>query len=263
MRIRNIIRESLMLPFKELKLFIIVFLLAFSYEVITDSFYHINIGDLSIVKIIINMLIILIIMGIMMHITHLAVYDKKVEIRLFDSFMEGVREYVITMYYLVLTLVCSSFFIFPTGVYSKIYNLINYIKVNNADATFITIQEISHELPIDIMMGLQRSIEINLIITIVILIVFSSFGFIGKSILFRTDNLLYALDLRVILKVIKNIGYKRYVKFLIAIGIILIIVINIIIVLGQIFGDFIISALLETFLLFFATNAFYLIYEGK
>lgn len=118
-------------------------------------------------------------------------------------------------------------------------------------------------MPIDIMMGLQRSIEINLIITIVILIVFSSFGFIGKSILFRTDNLLYALDLRVILKVIKNIGYKRYVKFLIAIGIILIIVINIIIVLGQIFGDFIISALLETFLLFFATNAFYLIYEGK
>lgn len=263
MRIRHIIIESLKLPVKRYDLFILVFIIALICRTISNQIYTLNIGQFSIITMITDSIISLILLGMMMNITYHAIFDNRIRLNLKETFMEGLKEYIITLYYIIMTFLFTSLFIIPTGVYSRLMHIHEYIIRLDINTTFLTIHELSHQLPVNLQLNLQHSLQLNLLIAIIIFIIFSSFGFIGKILLKKTGKIRYALNIRVILMIIRNIGIYRYIKFLICIGIITILLFNSTILLGCILQDYIISAFLESFILFFATNAFYLFYMEK
>ena len=115
-------------------------------------------------------------------------------------------------------------------------------------------------MPVDLTIDLQHSLQLNFIIAVFIFILFSSFSFIGKVLYFKSDDLKTAFNLKKILDVVKDIGYRRYSRFLFAIFVVVLIVFNIVVGLEFMFNDSIVSGIIEAFVLFFSTNAFYLIY---
>lgn len=260
MRIREIILDSIYLPFKKYKLFLLTIVLLFFCEVISDEMYSINIGKWTPLMMLGNTVISMIIIGLIMNITYRAVFEEEIGLNPKDYLLEGIKEYLVTIYYLLLTFITSSLFIIPTGVYARLTHINEYISKMDINTTFMTFHELSHQLPVDLQINLLHSIQLNVLISIFLLIFFTSMGFIGKLLLYNTGKISYALDLRKIFIVIRNIGVIRYMKFILCIGIVTILVVNSTFLLGFFFRDNIISAIIEAFTLIFTTNAFYLIY---
>lgn len=262
MRIRHIVKESFLLPFKEYKHFILVFLLALLCEVITEVFNKVHIGQWTILVFVINSIVTLIIFGLMISLTNSVVDNSSVDYYDFlENFIEGLREYIITLYYMFLTALLSSFFIVPTGVYSNLLHIHEYIIRMDIDTTIFTLRELSAELPVSLQIDLTHSIQLNALISIIIFVFFLSFSFIGKINLNMSGNLFKSLDFRVINWYIYRIGYKRYLKFVGVMSLILVLSFNLVWLLEFLIRDVLISAFLEAFLLFFATNAFYIIMQ--
>jgi len=260
MRIRNIILDSVYLPFKKYKLFIMIIILSIFCEFISDTLYSINLGNWTPLMMISDTVITMIILGLMMNITYRAVFEEEIEIDPKKYLLEGIQEYLVTIYYLLLTFVTSSLFIIPTGVYARLTHINEYISKMDINATFMTLHELANQIPFDLRINLFHSIQLNVLIAIFLFIFFTSMGFIGKLLLYHTGKISYALDFRKIFTVIKNIGVKRFFKFILCIAIVTIIVVNTVLLLGYIFRDNVLSAIIEAFTLIFSTNAFYKIY---
>lgn len=260
MRIRYIMKESLLKVFIEYKVFILVFLLGVLCEIISGEFYSLNIGEWSLAFMIIASVMTLIILGVMISLTNSIIYKNNVEyFNFIENFLEGLKEYIINMYYMILTFIFSSLFIIPTRVYSNLLHIHEFILTNDINTTFLTIHELSEELPINLQLNLASSIQFNLIISMFIFVILTSFGFIGKYIITNSGTIKEALNIKVIFGIIKEIGFERYAKFLLITSLLVIILFNIIWSLEYYVYDVFISAFLEAFFLFFATNAFYLI----
>lgn len=260
MRIRQIIYESTVLPLKKYKQFLLVIILAVSCELISEGFYDLPAGQWKIITIVLNSVITLIILGVMMNITYNVIFDEKIEVNIKDNLIEGIKEYLITMYYLLITFILSSLLIIPTGVYRRIYHIHEYLLNNDINTAFMTIHELSHQLPVSMQINLQHSIQLNLLLAIVIFIICSSFSFIGRIILIKTNDMKKAFNPKITLKIIENIGKLRYIKFLVCVAIIMIVMFNTNVLLEVFFKDNLISAIIEAYILFFTTNAFYQIY---
>lgn len=263
MRIKEIILESLKLPFKRRKSFLLVFSLGILCEIITHYFYSLKLGNWSVLAIILNSFITVLILGLMINITEHAVFEERIKLNFFEHLVDGLKDYIITAYYMILTFILSSFFIIPTGAYSKLTQLDQYILSNNINVALITVGELSHQLPVSLKLDLQHVLQLNLLISIIIFITLISFGFIGKILLIKSGNLLNALDLRVIFKIIRNIGIIRYLKFLSIILVIVVLLFNVLVLLEEYLSDIFISALLEASILFILTNSFYHFVEVK
>lgn len=263
MRIREIIHESFKLPVQEYKAFLTVIFLAIIGEIKTSLFYSIRIKELSLVILIINSLITIIILGLMISITNNAVNKK--EVNYFDfieNLNEGIKEYILTLYYLFLSVIFSSVFIVPTGVYSHLLHIHEYMLKLDINTTLMTLHDVSHEIPYLLKIDLTNSLQLNLIINMFICVIFISFSFIGKIILTKTGDLSKSVNPKIIYKIIRNIGFKRYSKFVIITGITLIMLVNVLIQLEYLFSEVLFSALLEALILFFATKSFHEIIEN-
>jgi len=263
MRIKKIILESLILPFKRRKSFLVVIVLAMLCEIITHYFYSLKLGNWSILLMIFNSVITILILGLMINITDHAVFEEKIKLNFLEHLVQGLKDYIITAYYMFLTFIISSFLIIPTGAYSQLTKLHQYILTNNLNVAIITVSELSHQLPVSLKLDLAHFLQLNLLLSIIIFITLISFAFIGKILLIKTDNMLYAFDIRVIFKIIKNIGIIRYLKFLFIILLIVVILFNVLILLEDYASGIFISALMEASILFILTNAFYQFIENK
>ena len=260
MRIREIILDSICLPFKKYKLFLFIILQSFICEVISELMYSIELGKWTPLVMLTNAMITMIILGFMLNLTYRVVFNEEIELNPKEHFLEGVKEYIVTEYYILLTFITSSIFVVPTGVYARLMHINEYISRMDINTTFMTLHELSHQLPVNLQIDLQHSLQLNVLIAANLFILFSSMGFIGKTLLYNTGKISYALDFRKIFVVIKNIGIKKYLKFIIGIAIVIIIVTNSVLLLGYFFRDNAISAIIEAFTLIFSTNAFYSIY---
>lgn len=262
--VKNIIKESFLKPFREYKTFIFVIFLAHLCKIISHEFYSIHIGRWSLPLMVVTSLVVLMIVGIMLSHVNRAVYKKEVEyFNVKDNIMEGLKEYIINLYYMVLSLLLSLIFTIPTGVYTKIIHIQDYVLSNDINTTFLTLYELSEIIPINLQLDLAHSLQINFIFGMLIVIILVSFGFIGKIILIKTGSLKDALNLRNIYNIIREIGYIRYIQFIFATGVIIIVMFNLLISLKFFLRDIFISAIFEAFLLIFATNGFYLIVSKR
>lgn len=257
MRIKHIIIESLKLPLKRKKSFFSVFVLGLICEIITNHMYNLNLGYWTLITMILNSIITIMFLGVMINITEHAVFEEIIRLNFMNHLIEGIKDYFITFYYMIISFIVTSFFIVPTGAYSRLMHIHEYVIHNDINATFLTLNELSHQLPVSLVLDMQHILQLNLLIGIIIFITFTSFGFIGKILLIKSDNLSYALDLRVIFRIIRNIGIKRYLKFLLCIIIITVLLFNTLVRLEPFISGIFISALLEAIVLFFLTNAFY------
>ena len=260
MRIREIIYESLKLPFMEYKSFILVFILTLSCEIISKLIYHFHRGSFYLFLIILRSIITLILLGISLNIVEHCIFNNSLHLDIKQHLLGGIKEYFITLYYLIIPTLISVFFIIPTGLYAKLIHIHEYILKMDIDTTTLTLNEISKQLPHTVHMGLQHSLQLNILIAIILFVLFTSFSFISKILLIKYDNVKISLDIRIILKIIHNIGLKRFMKFFILITLLIIVIVRVLVLLEIFFSDVLLSAFFEAFLLFFATNAFYKIY---
>lgn len=262
--VRNIIKESILKPFREYKTFIFIIALVSICDIISHEFYSIHIGRWSLPLMVATSLVVLMIVGIMLSHVNRAVYKKEIEyFNVKDNVLEGLKEYIINLYYMVLSLLLSLIFTIPTGVYTKIIHIHDYVLSNDINTTFLTLHELSEIIPINLKLDLAHSLQINLIFGMLIVIILVSFGFIGKIILIKTDSLKEALNLRNVYKIIKEIGYIKYIQFILASAAIIIVMFNVLISLKFFLSDVLISAIFESFILIFATNGFYLIISKR
>lgn len=260
MRIRNIILDSFFLPAKKIKQFLLITLLAFFCELISAKVYSTPLGQLSVPIMIFNAAVTIVLLGVMMNITYQAVCEEDIGLNPKEHLIEGIKEYIVTFFYLMLSFIVGSLFSIPTGVYRKLMHLNEYIAKMDFNTTFMTLHELSHQFPVDLHLNLQHSIQLNVIISILIFILFMSIGFIGKILLLKTGRLISAFDFHKIGIVINNIGVKRFLKFILCMGVVFIVVFNVIMLLEYLYVEVIFSAILEAFTLVFSTNAFYLLY---
>ena len=260
MRIRQIIYESVSIQFKNVKAFVLVFLLTLTCEVISTLFHKIPVNHIYPLLMIFRIIITIILIGISLNIVEHCIFQHNIHLHFMQHFMEGIKEYTITMYYLVIPTILSIFFMLPTGLYTKILHITEYIQRLDIDATALTIEQIAHQLPHTIHISLQHSIQLNMLIAIFLFVLFTSFSFISKILLLKYDNMKIAMDFRNITKIVHNIGYARFMKFIVIFTVILIFLVNILISLEIYLSDVVLSALFESFLLFFGTNAFYELY---
>ena len=260
MRVRDIIIESFKIPFEDYKSFIRVFLMMFSCEFISELSRMVKMGDYYIFIIIIRSIITLILIGISMNVIQTVIFDKSLHLNFKEHLFEGIKEYVLTLYYLLIPAILSLFFIKPTGLYSNIIAVENYIVQMDIDKASLSVMELSHQLPHSMNFSFTHSLQMQVLITMFLFVLFTSFSYIARILLFKYDDIKMAIDLRNILKVVNNIGYLHFMKFVFLFTLILVFVVNFLVNLKSIFTDLCLSTLFDVFLLFFATNAFYKLY---
>ncbi|AWX33429.1 hypothetical protein AW729_10135 [Methanosphaera sp. BMS] len=260
MRVRQIIIESLKLPLTDYKSFLTVFLLLFLCEVISQVSYSFKIGEYYLLFVFIRSIVSLILIGLSMNIVNHVVFNKSIHLHFKQHFKEGLNEYVLTLFYLLIPLILSLFFIYITGLYSIVVDIREYILQMDIDSAALTVEELSHVLPESMTIDFLHTFQLHSLFTLFLYVLFTSFSFIGRILMFKYGNLKMALDLRNIFIVVRNIGCLRFMKFVLIFTIILIFVVNLLVILGAVFDDVLLSTFFEVFLLFFATNAFYKLY---
>ena len=258
MRVHEIIVESLKLPIKRYKLFFAVFFLFMIFEESNNIFLSVNLGYLSWIVIIIGFFVDLIIFGIILSLANAAVEEERPELNFKQNFFEAIHEYLISMYYILISFFLSSLLSIRLGFFSKLYEIQYYISKLDINHSIITLHELVHQLPVSMQINLNHSIQLNMLLSILFLIVFSSFGFMGRVVSIKSNNFADAFDLRIIFSIIRQIGIFRYLKFLFSIVVVSVLICNLSIFLDA-FGDFLFSAFLESVTLFVIVNSFYLI----
>lgn len=262
MRIREIIIESLKLPVKKYKLYLAVFFLFIVLESVNDVLYSYNLGDLYLLFILISFFTILIIFGIILSLTNAAVLEENPEFNFKEHLIEAIKEYLVTMYYILLSFLLSSLFSIRLGFFSIIFKIQYYVSKLDINNSILGLNELLHQLPISMQASLYHSIQLNMLVGIFILIIFSSWGFIGKIVSIKSDNFRDAFDLRIVFSIIRQIGFFRYLKFILSIVIVSVFLCNLSVYM-DLFGDVVFSAFLESVTLFVIINAFYLIIEDS
>lgn len=260
MRIRQIIIESLKLPFSDYKSFLKVLMLVLSCAIISQVSHSFKIGNYYVLFVILRSIITIILIGISMNIVNNVVFDRSIHWHFKKHFMEGLKEYVLTLYYLLIPSVISLIFIHFTGLYSTILHIKDYILQMDIDAASLTVMELSHQLPHSMNIAFLQSLQVHTLVTLFLFVLFTSFSFISRILMLKYDSIRIAIDIRNVLTVVGNIGWMRFMKFVLIFTIVLIFIVNILVFMRYIFEDVFISALFEVFLLFFATNAFYRLY---
>ena len=241
----------------------VVYLLLLVCELITTIFYSIRIGYLTPTVIITNSIITIILFGVAISLTNAAVFEHTIHYSVIEYMMEGIKEYVLSFYYIVLSLISISIFALPVGLINHLNLIRRYLAQMNINETLFTIHELLVQMPVSMRIDISHNLQISVLMAILIFVFFLSCSFIGKIVLVKTDNLLSAFDLRIIFRIIKNIGIMRYLRFFILMTIILVVLFNVIVLLDYYFYDFVFSALFESLLLFFSTKAFCLITMNK
>lgn len=262
MRISRIVVESFKLPLRRRKLFILSFLLAVIFEYVTHFVYNLSLGDWTLMIALIYTLFSLIIFGVILSLSNVAILGEKFQFDFKEHIMESIKEYFITMYYLFISFFISGFFVIHFNFYDDFLKIKYFILNGDYGEAIFSVNEMVHQLPLSMQIDLQHQIQLNVGIVLIVLIFISSLGFIGKIVSLKSDDFLKAFDLRVIFSIVKDIGYFRYFRFLFIIALIAVIVVNLFVYLEKVFIAIFVSAFLEVFVLFVLINAFYLMIDS-
>ncbi|SDA48048.1 hypothetical protein [Methanobrevibacter millerae] len=262
MKIIQIIAESFKLPFKRRKLFLLAFVLALVLEMVTHYIYKLPLGDWTLMIAVIYTIFSLIIFGVILSLSNVAILGEKFHFDFKEHLIESIREYFITMYYLLISFFISGFFVIHFNFYSDFLRIQYFILHRDYGNAILSVHQLVHQLPLSMQIDLHQKIQLNVLIVLLILIFISSLGFIGKVVSLKSDDFLKAFDLRVIFSIIKEIGILRYLEFLLIIAFIAVIVVNILVSLESSYIESFVSAFLEVFVLFIIINAFYRIIDS-
>jgi hypothetical protein len=257
MRIRQIIIESLKMPFTDFKAFLVVYLLMFSCEILSYILRLLPVDDYYLGWFILKTVVSLMMLGISMNIVQKVVFGKSLHFNIKHHLVEGFNEYVLTLYYILIPSLLSILLLGPTGLYFNVIHVYEYILDMDINVASSTVMELLHFLPESMNINLYHSIQLHLLITLFLFVLFTSFSYIGRILMFKFGSLKVACDLRIILRVVRKMGYGHFMKFVLIFTLIVVVVVNFLIYLDIFIDDVFISAFFEVFLLLFSSNSFY------
>ena len=265
MKNKEIIKESLLFPIKNYKYFIIVTILFLISEFTQEYFLHSKNSDITtnIIFIVACLIIPLIVLGISLQIIFHLLNKKKgaPKITFDESIKEALQDTILESYYLILALIISTILSIPTGLFQRIDEIPTFMSDMIATTEEISIFEIMGSLPDMAIVDTANSLKMTLIIFIIVVVILFSICTISKIDLNANEDYKQSFNIMRMLKIIKKIGIIKYMEFLLLIIIISIVIANIVFILNlaPTFGS-IISAILESFSLFFFLHSFAKLY---
>ncbi|MBE6494327.1 MAG: hypothetical protein E7Z84_06945 [Methanosphaera stadtmanae] len=241
-----------------------VCIIYFIIEISDEYVMHIPIKNISILLIFSKAIIDFIMMGICLHyVLHcINIEEGHHPIKIKSAFKEGISDYIIEIYYILLSFVLTAIGALFTGFYSNLWNVLNYSATLKLDTQADNIITIIGNVPVNILNNFYTSLFFTMIIFSVAFILMFSFCTLIKVSYIETEDLKSALNPLNIYPIVKKIGFKRYIKFFFVITLILTCIMVIISLLNEhTFMGSIISCIIEGFIIFFFTYSFTLLYH--
>lgn len=266
MRNRKIIKESLLFPFKKYKHFILVTALFLIMEFFSEFILHQHLNDDTITALyIVTIILPLLVLGINLQIIFHIIEDNRglPKISIKKSFKDATNDLIIEIYYLALTVIITLILSIPTGIFHNLYDIYREFSLLTDTLDERSVFEIVGLLPDYLVSNYINSLTISIIIFIITFTALFSLCTLSKIDLEVTHDLKQSFNLKRIIKLVKKIGIIKYLGFLLLIIILSVITTHIIYhmeyvpILGSI-----ISALLESFELFFFTYSFTQLYPS-
>ena len=263
MKNRVIIKQSLLFPVRYYKHFIIVTALFLISELVQEFVTHTHNDGNFIVALIIFIILPLIVLGINLQIIFYAIKDNKgfPKISLRKSIDEAVKDSLLESYYYALTIIITIILSVLLGLFHEITNVPTY-----ASQILITIEESSvieiiGTTPDLLIVNSIDAMILSLLIFMITLTIMFSLCTISKIDLEVNHDFKQIFNLKYILNIVKDIGVQRYLKFLLLVVILCVIIANLIFFLNasELLGS-LLSALLESFTLFFFLYSFTQLY---
>ncbi|MBE6494328.1 MAG: DUF4013 domain-containing protein [Methanosphaera stadtmanae] len=258
----EIIKQSLLFPIKYYKHFIIVTVLFLISELSREHFLHLIPEDHIIPLFIISILLPLIVLGISLQIIFHAIDDKKgfPKLTLKSSIDEAAKDTVLELYYYGLALIITVLLSIPIGLFRNMGDFSSYLS------NIMT--RLEHLNPIEIIGAAHNIFLLNnidplifsLIIFIIAFIIMFSLCTLCKIDLETNHNFKQIFNIKYVLSKVMKIGIKKYLEFLLLVIIICILVANIVQLIHSSYIGSFLSALLESFSLFFFLHSFAQLY---
>ncbi len=275
MKVREIISDAIHFPIDDYKSWLTLGALYLIATLLSMSLDYIN-GGIGFIFGIISMIIFIMIYGYSLDIKRNTIHgiNELPKLNFTKNLVDGVKTIFVTIVYTIIPLIITLIIAYPLGLYSNTYNLINAYDANystlvangtsNVDAFISVISGNSTVIPSNIVSSFMSSLMITILIGIILLIIFSIFEVIGNARLAETDSISAALNLKAVIEKINNIGWGRYLSFIIlliltSIGIG---IIGGVILMIPVVGSLIEALVIQSLLLIFFARSIGLIYRN-
>lgn len=260
----EIIKKAFYLPFKAYKGFILVTFLFFISEIITEMINQIEIVDLTMPILLIDPISGIIILGISIAVVYHYI-DDSFDIRdvsITATAKAGFKDTFIESYYYILTITITAIISYALGIYHSIDSVISGIMLVDNKISSLTLPKLVKYLSPDAYHQLAFSVMATLAIFIILFAISFSYCSLAKIRLKETGNMAESMNFIKLTKIIKSKGIKKYMNFIILTFIVFSAVLLIMKTLEYYFiiGS-VISALTESFALFFILDSFSLFYH--
>ncbi len=263
MNTREIIKKAVYLPFRAYKGFILVTFLFLISEIISEQIYRIEIGFLNPIMVIMDMIISIIILGFCIAIVYNYIdesFDIK-EVSITATAKVGFKDELIEAYYYSLAIIGTVGLSFALGIYHSISSIIDSVLYVDYKLNTLTLPKLFQLLSPEKYHQLAFSVLTTIAIFVILFAIFFSYCSFAKIRLKETGDMKESMNFVKLTKIIKIKGLKRYLIFVVLTLIVFAAVLVIMRTLESYYliGS-VISALAESFGLFFILDSYSLFY---
>ena len=215
---------------------------------------NIDNGNGSLISLLLVLIITILIYGIGISIIESTLKNSNEipKLDLKNNFLDGLRNYILTMVYALVPIIITIIIAIPLGLYSNFYKVAlvaeKYPVGTSADV-------IMQALPRDVVMSLGIAFVVCMLIAVVLLIISMYFNYIAQARLAETGSIMEGLNIKELYNKIKSIGVGKYTIFFIILGILS----NIITFIGVFIDAYITIHIMA---LIYNTVTFLLMYRG-
>ena len=259
----EIIKKAFFLPFKAYKGFLLVTLLFFISEIANEIVNKTIIEDLTILNVTISYLLGIIVLGISIAVVYHYIYDSFDirEVSFTTTAKAGIKDTLIESYYYSLAIVGTIALSYLLGIYNDIYSIIDSVDYVDEKFCSFTLPKLLKYLSPDTYHQLATSVIVTLVIFVILFAIFFSYCSFAKIRMKETGNLKESMNFVKLTQIIKRKGIRKYLNFVILNFIVFMVVLMLMRTLEAYFiTGSIISALAESFALFFILDSYCLFY---
>lgn len=224
MDVIDIIKDAFYYPINDYKNWLIIGILFLLSSILTEYVITAN-GAVGIIGSIINLLISILIVGIGIAVIK-ASLGRSSEIPMIDianNFIDGIKSIIISIIYFIIPAIIVAIISIPVGVYSNTYSVIESISKVPTNVT-VTPEMIIQAIPQNVLVSFATSAVIIALIALILMIIFALFEVIAQVRFAETGSIAAAIDIKAIFDKISSIGWGKYIIYIIAVVICLVVI---------------------------------------
>lgn len=259
----EIIKKAFLLPFRAYKGFALTTFLFFISEIVKEMVLQINFGDLAPLLVVLVFISGTLSLGISIAVVYHYIYDSFDirEVSFTTTAKAGFKDTFIEFYYYFLAIISTMAISYILGIYKNIYSIIPNVIYAEEKFQSLTLPNVLKLLSPDTYHQLASSVILTLSIFIVMFALFFSYCSFAKIRLKETGGMKESVNIINLTKIIKDKGIKKYLTFVVLNFIVFMTVLIIMRTLeSYFFVGSVISALTESFALFFILDSYCLFY---